>query len=56
MSLVILMLGNEATMLPPSKEPAFSTDSSISHAVGSSCQSSTRFSNNAVTISLPEAR
>ncbi|KAK9924630.1 hypothetical protein M0R45_032989 [Rubus argutus] len=56
MSLVILMLGNEATMLPPSKEPAFSTDSSNSYAVGSSCQSSTRFSNNAVTISLPEAR
>ncbi|KAK9924634.1 hypothetical protein M0R45_032992 [Rubus argutus] len=56
MSSVILMLGNEGTTIASSKEPAFSTDFGNSCGVGSSCQSSTRFSNNAVTITLPEPR
>lgn len=57
MSSVVFMLNNEATSLPPIKEPAFSTLRKSSH-VGSSSfsQISTTFSNNAVTISMPEAR
>ncbi|CAL9013879.1 unnamed protein product [Prunus brigantina] len=53
MSSVILMLANEATSLPPSKEPAFSTHRN-SVAVSSSPQTTPIISNNAVTISLPE--
>ncbi|XP_024179358.1 receptor-like serine/threonine-protein kinase SD1-8 [Rosa chinensis] len=57
MSSVIHMLqASDATSLPPSKEPAFSTDIRNSSARGSSSETSTRFSNNEVTISLPEAR
>ncbi|KAM1010107.1 hypothetical protein TB1_044750 [Malus domestica] len=57
MSSVVFMLNNEATSLPPIKEPAFSMPRKSSH-VGSSSfsQNSTTFSNNAVTISMPEAR
>ncbi|XP_062009534.1 G-type lectin S-receptor-like serine/threonine-protein kinase At4g11900 isoform X1 [Rosa rugosa] len=56
MSSVIHMLqASDATSLPPAKEPAFSTDIRNSSARGSS-ETSTRFSNNEVTISLPEAR
>ncbi|XP_021811187.1 G-type lectin S-receptor-like serine/threonine-protein kinase B120 isoform X3 [Prunus avium] len=55
MSSVILMLANEATSLPPSKEPAFSTHRN-SVAVSSSPQTTPIISNNAVTISLPEGR
>ncbi|XP_040371197.1 receptor-like serine/threonine-protein kinase SD1-8 isoform X2 [Rosa chinensis] len=57
MSSVIHMLqASDATSLPPSKEPAFSTDIRNSSARGSSSETCTRFSNNEVTISLPEAR
>ncbi|BFG26224.1 hypothetical protein CerSpe_124980 [Prunus speciosa] len=52
---VILMLANEATSLPPTKEPAFSTNRNSS-AVVASFQTSTIFSNNVVTITMPEAR
>ncbi|CAN6702077.1 unnamed protein product [Malus baccata var. baccata] len=54
MSSVVFKLNNEATSLPPIKEPAFSTSRKSSH-VGSSSfsQISTTFSNNAVTISMP---
>ncbi|KAM1491996.1 hypothetical protein ACFXTH_024063 [Malus domestica] len=56
MSSVICMLhNNEATSLPPFKEPAFSIHKSAC-AVGSSPQSSARFSNNELTVSLPEGR
>ncbi|XP_009350265.1 G-type lectin S-receptor-like serine/threonine-protein kinase B120 [Pyrus x bretschneideri] len=56
MSSVIRMLqSNEATSLPPSKEPAFSIHRRAG-AVGSSPQASARFSNNELTISLPEGR
>ncbi|XP_062009541.1 G-type lectin S-receptor-like serine/threonine-protein kinase B120 isoform X2 [Rosa rugosa] len=56
MSSVIDMLqGGEATFLPPSKPPAFSTHRK-SDAVVSSSQTPTRFSNNAITISIPEGR
>ncbi|CAN6708199.1 unnamed protein product [Malus baccata var. baccata] len=56
MSSVICMLhSNEATSLPPFKEPAFSIHKSAC-AVGSSPQSSARFSNNELTVSLPEGR
>ena len=52
MSSVILMLqGHEASSLPPSNEPAFSTLWNP-NAVGSS----TSFSHNEITISLPEPR
>ncbi|ONI18598.1 hypothetical protein PRUPE_3G225600 [Prunus persica] len=50
MSSVILMLANEATSLPPTKEPAFSTNRN------SSAASASFFSNNAVTITMPQAR
>ncbi|XP_050134943.1 G-type lectin S-receptor-like serine/threonine-protein kinase B120 isoform X1 [Malus sylvestris] len=53
MSSVICMLhNNEATSLP---QPAFSIHKSAC-AVGSSPQSSARFSNNELTVSLPEGR
>ncbi|XP_068336387.1 G-type lectin S-receptor-like serine/threonine-protein kinase RKS1 [Pyrus communis] len=54
MSSVVLMLANEATSLPPNK-PVFSANRNYS-AVGSSSQAPKSFSNNVVTISLPEAR
>lgn len=54
MATVVVMLGNETTSLPPFKEPAFSAHSNSSD-VGSS-PSSSIFSNNAVTISIPEGR
>ncbi|CAL8139775.1 unnamed protein product [Prunus armeniaca] len=50
MSSVILMLANEATSLPPTKEPAFSTIGNSSAAAASF------FSNNVVTITTPQAR
>ncbi|PRQ54886.1 putative protein kinase RLK-Pelle-DLSV family [Rosa chinensis] len=53
-SVIHMLQGNEATSLPPTKEPAFSTQKNFS-AIGSS-QRSTNYSNNALTISLPEAR
>ncbi|PQQ01505.1 hypothetical protein Pyn_02105 [Prunus yedoensis var. nudiflora] len=58
MSSVIRMLqANEATSLPPSKEPAFSTHkNSITASVGSSGQTPASCSNNTVTISLAEGR
>ncbi|XP_008230137.1 PREDICTED: G-type lectin S-receptor-like serine/threonine-protein kinase At4g27290 isoform X1 [Prunus mume] len=58
MSSVIRMLqANEATSLPPSKEPAFSTHkNSIPAAVSSSGQTPASFSNNTVTNSLAEGR
>lgn len=56
MSSVVFMLNNEATSLPPIKEPAFSTPRKSSHVGSSFSQNSTSFSNNAVTISMPEAR
>ncbi|XP_061993787.1 probable receptor-like protein kinase At1g11050 [Rosa rugosa] len=55
MSSVIHMLANEATSLPLFKEPAFSTHSNYK-AVCSSSPSSSIFSNNLVTISIPEGR
>ncbi|ONI18595.1 hypothetical protein PRUPE_3G225400 [Prunus persica] len=56
MSSVIHMLqSNEASSLPPTKEPAFSRHRNSS-AVGSSSQTSATFSNNVVTISMPEGR
>ncbi|XP_021815591.1 G-type lectin S-receptor-like serine/threonine-protein kinase At1g11330 isoform X2 [Prunus avium] len=56
MSSVIHMLqSNEASSLPPTKEPAFSRHRNSS-AVGSSSQTSASFSNNVVTISMPEGR
>ncbi|CAL8139749.1 unnamed protein product [Prunus armeniaca] len=56
MATVIRMLqSNEATSLPPSKEPAFSTNRNSIPVVGSS-QLPAVFSNNGVTISLPEGR
>ncbi|PQQ01504.1 G-type lectin S-receptor-like serine/threonine-protein kinase [Prunus yedoensis var. nudiflora] len=55
MSSVVFMLSNEATSLPPMKEPAYLTHRNSS-AVGSSSQTSTSFSINVVTISMPEAR
>ena len=51
MSSVICMLTNEATSLPLSKEPAFTTHRN-SIAAGSYPQASPSFSNNAITISL----
>ena len=57
-SVIHMLQGTEATSLPPSNEPAFSTHRNFS-AVGSSSSSSqtpTTYSNNALTISLPEAR
>ncbi|CAN6571664.1 unnamed protein product [Malus baccata var. baccata] len=51
MSSVICMLTNEATSLPASKEPAFTTHRN-SIAAGSYPRASTSFSNNAITISL----
>lgn len=54
MSSVILMLASEATSLPPTKEPAFSTHGNSS-AAGSSSRTS-NYSNNSVTITIPEAR
>ncbi|KAM1059285.1 hypothetical protein TB2_023590 [Malus domestica] len=51
MSSVICMLTNEATSLPASKEPAFTTHKN-SIAAGSYPRASTSFSNNAITISL----
>ena len=55
MSSVIHMLqGNEATPLPPSKEPAFSTHRNL-YAI-SSLTTPASFSRNSVTISMPEAR
>lgn len=51
MSSVINMLqGDEDTSLPSSKEPAFSTHKKSDNA------DFTRFSNNAVTITIPEGR
>ncbi|XP_008230178.2 PREDICTED: LOW QUALITY PROTEIN: G-type lectin S-receptor-like serine/threonine-protein kinase At1g11330 [Prunus mume] len=56
MSSVIHMLqSNEASSLPPTKEPAFSRHRNSS-AVGSSSQTSASFSDNVVTISMPEGR
>ncbi|PRQ37167.1 putative protein kinase RLK-Pelle-DLSV family [Rosa chinensis] len=55
MSSVIHMLANEATSLPLFKEPAFSTHSNYK-AVCSSSPSSSIFSNNLVTISIPQGR
>ncbi|KAM5580802.1 putative receptor-like protein kinase [Rosa sericea] len=55
MSSVNHMLANEATSLPPFKEPAFSTHGNYK-AVCSSSRSSSIFSNNLVTISIPEGR
>ncbi|XP_040371495.1 putative receptor-like protein kinase At4g00960 [Rosa chinensis] len=54
MATVILMLGNESTSLPLSKEPAFTAHSN-SDAHGS-CPASINFSNNVITISIPEGR
>ena len=54
MSSVVYMLANEATSLPPFKEPAFSTHSDYK-AVCSS-PSSSIFSSNPVTISIPQGR
>ncbi|KAM5558666.1 hypothetical protein ABKV19_020381 [Rosa sericea] len=58
MSAVIHMLqSNEASSLPPSKEPAFSIHDMNSNVAESSSQTSTSAcSKNALTISLPEAR
>ncbi|XP_048433632.1 G-type lectin S-receptor-like serine/threonine-protein kinase At4g27290 [Pyrus x bretschneideri] len=55
MSSVVLMLANEATSLPHINKPVFSANRKYS-AVGSSSQAPKSFSNNVVTISLPEAR
>ncbi|XP_062024301.1 probable receptor-like protein kinase At1g11050 isoform X2 [Rosa rugosa] len=55
MSSVVHMLANEATSLPLFKEPAFSTHSNYK-AICSSSPSSSIFSNNLVTISVPEGR
>ncbi|TQD92365.1 hypothetical protein C1H46_022076 [Malus baccata] len=55
MSSMIRMLQSiEATSLPPSKEPAFSTYKNSSFVPSS--QTPTSFSHNAVTTSLPEGR
>ena len=54
-SVIHMLQGNEATSLPTTKEPAFSTPTNYS-ATGSSSQTSTNYSNNALTISLPEGR
>ena len=56
MSSIIRMLANEATSLPPSKTPAFSTHKNSNSEVVGSSQASVSFSNNAVTISLAEGR
>ena len=48
-SVIRMMEADEATSLPLSKEPAFSTCRNSSSAV-------TTYSNNVVTITLPEAR
>ncbi|XP_068304400.1 receptor-like serine/threonine-protein kinase SD1-8 [Pyrus communis] len=56
MSSVICMIqSNEATSLPPFKEPAFLIHKSAC-AVGSSRQTPASFSNNELTVSLPEGR
>ncbi|KAB2608173.1 G-type lectin S-receptor-like serine/threonine-protein kinase [Pyrus ussuriensis x Pyrus communis] len=47
--------GNEATLPPLSKEPAFLTHRNLG-AVDSSLQTLTNFSHNSVTMSLPEGR
>ncbi|KAB2619830.1 receptor-like serine/threonine-protein kinase SD1-8 [Pyrus ussuriensis x Pyrus communis] len=55
MSSIIRMLqGNESTSLPPSKEPAFSTHRNSSHVHSS--ETPTIFSQNTLTMSLPEGR
>ncbi|PQQ10432.1 G-type lectin S-receptor-like serine/threonine-protein kinase [Prunus yedoensis var. nudiflora] len=54
-SVIRMLQSNEATSLPPSKEPAFSTNRNSIPVVGSS-QLPAVFSNNGVTISLPEGR
>ncbi|KAM2367941.1 hypothetical protein ACFXTH_045564 [Malus domestica] len=55
MSSIIRMLqGNESTSLPSSKEPAFSTHRNSSHVHSS--ETPTIFSQNIVTMSLPEGR
>ncbi|KAL6136212.1 hypothetical protein ACLB2K_061513 [Fragaria x ananassa] len=55
-SVIHMLQGNEATSLPPANEPAFSTPTNINTATGNSFQTSTNYSNNELTISLPEAR
>ncbi|KAL6287455.1 hypothetical protein ACE6H2_011845 [Prunus campanulata] len=52
-SVIHTLQSNEASSLPPTKEPAFSRHRNSS-AVGSSSQTSASFSNNVVTISMPE--
>ncbi|CAB4304777.1 unnamed protein product [Prunus armeniaca] len=52
-SVIRMLQSNDATSLPPSKEPAFSTNRNSIPVVGSS-QLPAVFSNNGVTISLPE--
>ncbi|KAM5548908.1 G-type lectin S-receptor-like serine/threonine-protein kinase [Rosa sericea] len=54
-SVIHMLQGNEAASLPPTKEPAFSTHPNFS-TIGPSSQTPTNYSNNALTISLPEAR
>ncbi|XP_009350305.3 receptor-like serine/threonine-protein kinase SD1-8 [Pyrus x bretschneideri] len=54
-SVICMMQGNEATSLPPFKEPAFVIHKSAC-AVGSSRQTPASFSNNELTVSLPEGR
>ncbi|KAM5548900.1 hypothetical protein ABKV19_000355, partial [Rosa sericea] len=54
-SVIHMLQGNEAASLPPTKEPAFSTQTNFS-TIGPSSQTPTNYSNNALTISLPEAR
>ncbi|RXH89874.1 hypothetical protein DVH24_032231 [Malus domestica] len=53
-SIIRMMQGNESTSLPPSKEPAFSTHRNFSHVHSS--ETPTIFSQNTVTMSLPEGR
>ncbi|KAB2610568.1 G-type lectin S-receptor-like serine/threonine-protein kinase [Pyrus ussuriensis x Pyrus communis] len=54
-SVICMMQSNEATSLPPFKEPAFLIHKSAC-AVGSSRQTPASFSNNELTVSLPEGR
>ncbi|XP_062024761.1 G-type lectin S-receptor-like serine/threonine-protein kinase B120 isoform X2 [Rosa rugosa] len=54
-SVIHMLQGNEAASLPPTKAPAFSTQTNFS-TIGPSSQTPTNYSNNALTISLPEAR
>ncbi|KAL6135832.1 hypothetical protein ACLB2K_068057 [Fragaria x ananassa] len=55
-SVIHMLQGKEATSLPPANEPAFSTQTNINTATGYSFQTSINYSNNELTISLPEAR